>query len=134
MIDLQMKSSEVIALVKLMQNEVDRHGKKQQNLGNNSGGEDPNQDGMPSAPDGDGNGGSSWTIHDELNYNNLFAIFIRRRKIKLLRYLFSLDSKVFRFTPYLFLRALQMDAFDMAALLHKEFFRVLRDMNSSETE
>ena len=26
MIDLQMKSSEVIAIVKLMQNEVDRHG------------------------------------------------------------------------------------------------------------
>lgn len=27
-----------------------------------------------------------------------------------------------------------MDAFDMAALLHKEFFRVLRDMESSEQE
>ena len=29
------------------------------------------------------------TIHDELNYNELFELFITRRKIRLLRFIFS---------------------------------------------
>lgn len=51
-----------------------------------------------------------------------------KRKIKLLRLMFTLDRKVFDFHPELFLMALELEAYDMAALLFKEFFRVLREM------
>jgi len=33
----------------------------------------------------------------------------------------------FDFTPQLFIDALELEAYDIAALLHKEFFRRLRD-------
>ena len=35
------------------------------------------------------------TIHDELDYSELFSLFITRRKVRLLRFLFSLESKTF---------------------------------------
>ena len=53
-------------------------------------------------------------------------MFIVKRKVKLLRFLFSLDKKTFDFHPGLFLMALELDAYDMAALIFKEFFRLLR--------
>ena len=64
-----------------------------------------------------------------LNYEELFKLFIVKRKIKLLRFLFSLDRKVFDFHPDLFLKTLELEAYDMAALLFKEFFRLLRHMD-----
>jgi hypothetical protein len=51
-----------------------------------------------------------------------------RRKIKLLRFLFL--QKDFRFSINLFLRTLDLEAYDIAALLHKEFFRMIRDLKS----
>ena len=65
-----------------------------------------------------------------LDYEELFQLFIVKRKIRLLRFLFSLDKKVFDFHADLFLKTLELEAYDMAALLFKEFFRVLRNMDS----
>jgi hypothetical protein len=61
----------------------------------------------------------------EFDYRALYRIFVHRRKIKLLRYLFSLHND-FGFTPALFIEALELEAYDIAALLYKEFFRSLR--------
>ena len=69
-----------------------------------------------------------------LNFEDLFKLFVVKRKIKLLRYLFSQDRKVFDFRAELFLKALELEAYDMAALLFKEFFRLLRNMTSQESE
>ena len=69
-----------------------------------------------------------------LDYEELFKLFIIKRKIKLLRFLFSLDRKVFDFHADLFLKALELDAYDMAALLFKEFFRLLRHMDPKQSE
>ena len=74
------------------------------------------------------------TIHDELNYDELFDLFITRRKISLLRYLFSLPSTSFNFKSQHFLKALELEAYDMAALLYKEFFRVMRDITPGQLE
>mmetsp|Transcript_22878 Transcript_22878/g.28434 ORF Transcript_22878/g.28434 Transcript_22878/m.28434 type:complete len:122 (+) Transcript_22878:1068-1433(+) len=63
-----------------------------------------------------------------LDYEELFKLFILKRKVKLLRFLFSLDRKVFDFNADLFLMALEYECYDMAALLFKEFFRLLRNM------
>ena len=63
-----------------------------------------------------------------LDYEELFRLFVTKRKIKLLRHLFTLDRKVFDFHPDLFCMALELDAYDMAALLFKEFFRLLRNL------
>jgi len=68
----------------------------------------------------------------ELDFGQLFSLFVVRRKIKLLRYLFG--QKGFKFTIGLFLRALDLDAYDIAALLHKEFFRLIRNVNASDQE
>lgn len=64
----------------------------------------------------------------ELDYQLFFSLFVASRKIKLLRFLFN--NKGFKFTIGLFLRALDLEAYDIAALLHKEFFRLIRDVNS----
>ena len=56
-------------------------------------------------------------------------MFILKRRITLLRFLFTLDRKVFDFHADLFLKALEHEAYDMAALLFKEFFRLLRNMD-----
>jgi len=67
-------------------------------------------------------------ISRELDYNELFGLFVMRRKIRLLRYLFSLPAEQFKQDHVsLFKLALEMEAFDVAALIHKEFFRLLRD-------
>lgn len=62
----------------------------------------------------------------ELCLNDLYRIFVQRRKVKLLRFLFSLQNE-FNFTPSLFIEALELESYDIAALLHKEFFRRLRE-------
>ena len=69
-----------------------------------------------------------------MNYETLYRLFVVKRKVKLLRFLFSLDRKVFEFGGELFCKALELEAFDMAALLFKDFFRVLRNMTSSQLE
>lgn len=56
-------------------------------------------------------------------------MFVLKRRITLLRFLFTLDRKVFDFHADLFLKALEHEAYDMAALLFKEFFRLLRNMD-----
>jgi len=57
---------------------------------------------------------------EQLNYKELFRIFVKLRKVKLLRYLFN-QKLEFEFKTSLFLLALEEDAYDMAVLLHKEF-------------
>ena len=64
-----------------------------------------------------------------IDYEELFKLFLLKRKVKLLRYLFSLDRKLFEFHADLFLMALELEAYDMAALLFKEFFRLLRNLD-----
>ena len=64
-----------------------------------------------------------------LDYEELFKLFVVKRKIKLLRYLFTLDRKLFEFHADLFVMALEYEAYDMAALLFKEFFRLLRNLD-----
>ena len=66
----------------------------------------------------------------QLNFNTLFKIFVRLRKIKLLRYLFG-QKLEFEFNVSIFIMALEEDAYDIAALLHKEFSYLMRD-NSNE--
>jgi hypothetical protein len=61
----------------------------------------------------------------ELNYKDLYRVFVQRRKIKLLRYLFSLPIE-FTFNSNLFIEALELEAYDIASLLYKEFFRKIR--------
>lgn len=65
---------------------------------------------------------------NELNYRELYKIFIQRRKIKLLRYLFTLQNE-FDFSNSLFVEALELEAYDMGALIYKEFSRRLRQTN-----
>ena len=68
------------------------------------------------------------TIHDELgDYSELFELFIVKRKIELLRYLFKLPTNEFSFKYDHFLKALELEAYDMSALLYKEFFREMRE-------
>jgi len=57
---------------------------------------------------------------NELNYNSLFRLFVSKRKIKLLRYLFSLHNE-FSFQPPMFVWTLDLEAYDMACLIYKEF-------------
>lgn len=53
----------------------------------------------------------------QLNYRDLFKLFVKYRKIKLLRFLFS--HKIdFQFSVSIFIMALEEDAFDIATLLH----------------
>lgn len=70
----------------------------------------------------------------ELDYDQLFALFVVKRKITLLRHLFSLPTKLFRFKIELFQKALDLEAYDIAALLHKEFFRLIRDIPHNQEE
>lgn len=112
MIDSGVHSSQrIFDLVGLMQNEVQRNYKRKDSQG---------------APiDG---GGDDEKDSTGIDYEQLFKLFMMKRKVKLLRLMFSLDRKVFDFSPDLFLMALELEAYDMAALLFKEFFRVLREM------
>lgn len=82
------KSSVVVQLVRLIQNQADP-------LGNSM---DP-------------------------DYPQLFSLFVVKRKVGLLRFLFSLPATQFKFTVQLFVRCLELEASDMAALIYKEFFR-----------
>ena len=114
MLDQGHKSYEIIELTKILQNQIEMAKPKVSVM---------EDDGEPDL-----------SIHDELDYSELFALFIMRRKIRLLRFIFSLDAKQFSFKYDYFLKALELEAYDMAALLYKEFFRFLRDMPSSALE
>jgi hypothetical protein len=112
------KSSEIMQIVSLMQNEIEK-------LAHSSG-----------APAGDSkdkkadNNPQLKALKEELSYEDLFALFVLRRKVTLLRYLFmNVSPDLFKFSPPLFLKALELDAYDMAALLFKEFFRIIRDVS-----
>jgi hypothetical protein len=70
----------------------------------------------------------------ELDYKELFSLFIAKRKIGLLRFLFSLPTSQFAFSIDLFQRALELDAIDMAALIYREFFRLIREVTPYEEE
>jgi hypothetical protein len=70
----------------------------------------------------------------ELDYKELFSLFVVKRKIGLLRFLFNLRSTQFTFTVDLFLRALELEAIDVAALVYREFFRLIRDVTPHEEE
>lgn len=62
--------------------------------------------------------GSSETI----DHRALYKLFVHYRQITLIRYLFTLGEE-FSFDVDLFKMALDLDAYDVAALIHKEFFR-----------
>lgn len=70
----------------------------------------------------------------ELDYEQLFGLFVVKRKISLLRYLFSLPPAYFRFTVDIFIRCLELEAADIAALIYKEFFRLIRGVNPHDEE
>lgn len=65
-------------------------------------------------------------VEREFNLKELFRIFVIRRKVKLIRFLFSLQNE-FDFSPQLFIESLELEAYDIGALLYKEFFRRLKD-------
>lgn len=75
-------------------------------------------------------------LREQPDFKGLFTLFVRQRKITLLRYLFSAEvAKVssFKFTGDLFVVALEQEAYDIAALLHKEFFKsILLDLPDGE--
>ena len=114
MLDKGHKSYEIIEITKILQNQIEMAKPKVRNL------DEKEEDDA--------------SIHDELVYSELFSLFITRRKIRLLRFLFSLEPKTFSFKYEHFLRALELEAYDMAALLYKEFFRLLREMPPSALE
>jgi len=60
-----------------------------------------------------------------MDYHQLYRKFVQKRKIKLLRYLFSLNVE-FIFTSTMFVEALELEAYDIASLLYREFFRKIR--------
>lgn len=69
----------------------------------------------------------------QLNYRELFKLFVKYRKIKLLRFLFS--HKIdFQFSASIFITALEEDAFDIATLLHQEFRFIMRQNQSEENK
>ena len=68
----------------------------------------------------------------QLNYKEIFRLFVRNRKIKLLRYLFNLKLE-FEFSVHLFIIALEEDAFDVACLMHQEFSYLMRELTPEET-
>jgi hypothetical protein len=70
----------------------------------------------------------------ELDYTQLFSLFVVKRKISLLRYLFSLPQHLFKFTVEIFIRCLELDASDIAALIYKEFFRLIREVTPHDEE
>jgi len=100
------KSRVVIELIKLMQNEIDRSKDSAERQ----------------------------RLSMELNYNQLFTHFASKRKITLLRYLFTLPSTQFKFTIELFIKSLEIDACDIASLIFKEFFRLIRDVDPHDEE
>ena len=54
-------------------------------------------------------------------------MFAKHRKIKLLRFLFKQTPDKFKFSIKLFVTALEISAYDIAALLYKEFFREINN-------
>ena len=98
-----MKSLDVINLIAILRNEIKK------NIGNL---------------------GSS--LAQEMNIFELFSLFVVRRKIKLLRFLFTQDD--LKFSPKLLIRSFELEAYDISALLYKEFFRLLRDVEKKDLE
>lgn len=70
-------------------------------------------------------------IENQLDYKELYRLFVRLRKIKLLRYIFNLKSE-FQFEIGLFITALEEDAYDVAMLLHREFKYVMRNNSADD--
>jgi len=104
------KSAEIIDMMRLMQQRVEQAKPRRVSIHND---DDPEK---------------------LLDYEDLFKLFIVKRKVKLLRFLFSLSRDIFDFHADLFLKALELEAYDMAALLFKEFFRQLRNMEPQQLE
>lgn len=71
----------------------------------------------------------------ELDYNAIFGCFVVKRKIRLLRHLFNLQPWHWKFDSIeLFKKALELEATDIAALIYKEFFRIIRDTSPHDEE
>lgn len=74
-------------------------------------------------------------ICKELDYIQLFSLFVQKRKINLLRFMFSLPTSQFSgFSIQIFIKCLELEAIDIAALLYKEFFRLIRMFSPHEEE
>ncbi len=116
------KSFVIIELIKLLQNTLERVGGNNQVVANSAKSIEK----------------SELTDYEilwlELDYKELFSLFVVKRKIGLLRFLFSLPMKDFTFTVDLFLRALELEAIDIAALIYREFFRLIRDVSPHDEE
>lgn len=116
------KSFVIIELIKLLQNTLERVGGNNQVTANSAKSIEK----------------SELTDYEilwlELDYKELFSLFVVKRKIGLLRFLFSLPMKDFTFTIDLFLRALELEAIDIAALIYREFFRLIRDVSPHDEE
>lgn len=116
------KSFVIIELIKLLQNTLERVGGNNQVAANSAKSIEK----------------SELTDYEilwlELDYKELFSLFVVKRKIGLLRFLFSLPMKDFTFTVDLFLRALELEAIDIAALIYREFFRLIRDVSPHDEE
>jgi len=54
--------------------------------------------------------------------------------VTLLRYIFSLKTELFKFRIELFTKCLELEAYDIAALVYREFFRLIRDIPPNEEE
>lgn len=63
----------------------------------------------------------------------MFRIFVRLRKIKLIRYLFN-QKLEFEFNVSIFILTLEEDAFDIGVLLHREFQFLMRDNSNEENK
>jgi len=70
---------------------------------------------------------------EQLDYKEFFRLFIKLRKVKLIRYLFNQRIE-FEFTVQIFIMALEEDCYDMAMLLHKEFRYLMRENSQEENK
>jgi len=65
-------------------------------------------------------------LSQQLDFKPLFMLFVKHRKITLLRHLLGEQKpEDFTFTGHLFADTLEAEAYDIGALLHKEFFRTI---------
>lgn len=54
--------------------------------------------------------------------NDLFLVFVVKRKIKLMSYLMNAQNYDFKFEETNFIDVIENDAYDMGVLLYREFF------------
>lgn len=66
-----------------------------------------------------------------MSYQNYFKLCIRHRKMKLLRFIFSLQHD-FEFSTKILIIALEEDAYDIAVLLYQEYNYQMRVLSNND--